>query len=304
MEFKDRFIAAYRNITDINAFLEYSVKPLRKSIRVTTLKTSVKELKTRLEEQGFSLQQIPWCKEGFWIQGNRTDLGNLPEHSLGYFYVQESASMLPPIALHPQPHEIILDIAAAPGSKTTQIAAIMKNQGIIIANDITHTRLKSLTINLQRCGVSNTIITLMKGHKLHLEADKVLLDAPCSGTGAIRKSLKTIEIWNPDIIKRLAGQQRQLLQAAFSCCKPKGIIIYSTCSIAPEENEEVVNWLLENNKDASLEPIHFEGLKISPAVLEYGKETFSQELKKCVRIWPQDNDTEGFFIAKIRKAKE
>jgi len=228
-------------------------------------------------------------------------LGNLPEHSLGYFYVQEAASMIPPIALQPEPNDIILDMAAAPGSKTTQLASMMNNHGIIIANDITHTRLKSLTINLQRCGVSNTIITLMKGHKFNIQADKILLDAPCSGTGAIRKSLKTITIWNPDVIKRLAGQQRQLLQTAFNCLKPQGILVYSTCSIAPEENEAVVDFLLKNNTDASLESVKIPGLKTSPVVLEYENKQFSPELKQCIRIWPQDNDTEGFFIARIKK---
>src|SRR3989344_608593 len=204
MEFKQQFIQAYQDITDVEEFMRVSLMPLRKSIRVNTLKISVQELKPHLEEQGFSLQQIPWCKEGFWISGSRTDLGNLPEHSLGYFYVQEAASMLPPSALQPKPDDIILDIAAAPGSKTTQIAAMMENKGVIIANDITHTRLKSLTINLQRCGIRNCIITLMKGHKFNIKADKILLDAPCSGTGAIRKSLKTIRIWNQEAIKKLA----------------------------------------------------------------------------------------------------
>ena len=301
MEFKERFIQAYQHITDIEKFLEYSVKPLRKSIRVNTIKTSVVEMKARLQEQGFSLNQIPWVKEGFWIQGSRTDLGNLPEHSLGYFYVQEAASMIPPLALNPHHNNLILDIAAAPGSKTTQLASMMNNNGIIIANDITHTRLKSLTINLQRCGVRNTIITLMKGHKFSLQADKVLLDAPCSGTGAIRKSLKTIQIWNPDVIKRLASQQKQLLQTAFNCLQKDGELVYSTCSIAPEENESVVDFLLKNNNNAKLEPINIEGLKTSPVVLGYGKEDYSQELKHCIRIWPQDNDTEGFFIARIKK---
>ncbi|HLC63632.1 MAG TPA: RsmB/NOP family class I SAM-dependent RNA methyltransferase [Candidatus Nanoarchaeia archaeon] len=301
MEFKERFIEAYKDITDIDKFLEYSVKPLRKSIRVNTLKISVKELKSRLEGQNFSLDKIPWLKEGFWIKGERTDLGNLEEHSLGYFYVQEAASMIPPLALQPKQSDIILDMAAAPGSKTTQLASMMNNQGIIVANDITHTRLKSLTINLQRCGVRNTIITLMKGHKFSLEANKILLDAPCSGTGAIRKSLKTITIWNQDVIKRLAGAQRQLLQTGFNCLEQGGEIVYSTCSIAPEENESVVNSLLEKHDNAKLEPIHLEGLKTSPVVLEYGKEKYSEELKKCIRIWPQDNDTEGFFIARIKK---
>ncbi|HLC57440.1 MAG TPA: RsmB/NOP family class I SAM-dependent RNA methyltransferase [Candidatus Nanoarchaeia archaeon] len=300
MEFKERFITAYKGITNINEFLRYSLKPLRKSIRANTLKISIPELKERLAD--FKFQQVPWVKEGFWISGERTDLGNLPEHSLGYFYVQEAASMIPPLALQPKPDDIILDIAAAPGSKTTQIAAMMENKGVIIANDITHTRLKSLTINLQRCGIRNCIITLMKGHKFNIKADKILLDAPCSGTGAIRKSLKTIRIWNQEAIKKLAGQQRQLLQTAFNCLTEQGTLVYSTCSIAPEENEAVVDFLLKNNQDAYLEQVNIPALKTSPVVLEYEKEAYSQELKKCIRIWPQDNDTEGFFIAKVRKA--
>src|SRR3989344_6641879 len=156
MEFKERFITAYKGITNINEFLRYSLKPLRKSIRTNTLKISIPELKERLAD--FKFQQVPWVKEGFWISGERTDLGNLPEHSLGYFYVQEAASMIPPVVLNPRENELILDLAAAPGSKTTQMAAMMQNQGIIIANDIKYDRLKALSINLQRCGILNTII--------------------------------------------------------------------------------------------------------------------------------------------------
>src|SRR3989344_5355233 len=198
MEFKEKFIEVYEKLTDIEKFKEYSLKPLTKSIRVNTLKISVNELKSRLSE--FTLKQIPWCKEGFWvIDGPRTDLGNLVEHSLGYFYVQEAASMIPPISLSPKKNDLVLDLAAAPGSKTTQIATLMKNNGLIIANDIKYDRLKALSINLERCGILNTIVTLRSNYSFNeIKFDKILLDAPCSGSGAIRKSLRTLEMWNPN----------------------------------------------------------------------------------------------------------
>ena len=300
MKFKQKFLEKYEKLTDIKEFTKYSVKPLTKSIRVNTLKISVSELKERIEE--FTLKQIPWCKEGFWVtNGPRTDLGNLVEHSLGYFYVQEAASMIPPLALQPQKADTIIDMAAAPGSKTTQLASMMENQGMIIANDLEFQRLKSLGINLQRCGVMNTIVTLMKGHKFTIQADKILLDAPCSATGAIRKSLKTVEMWNPHIAKRLAGTQNQLLQTAFSCLKPRGSLVYSTCSVSPEENELVIHEFLEKNPEASIEKITLPGLKTSPTIEEYEKVKINREVKKCIRIWHQYNDTEGFFIAKILK---
>ena len=301
MEFKEKFIEVYEKLTDIEKFKEYSLKPLTKSIRVNTLKISVNELKSRLSE--FTLKQIPWCKEGFWvINGPRTDLGNLVEHSLGYFYVQEAASMIPPIVLAPEKNELILDMAAAPGSKTTQLASIMENTGIILANDIEYARLKPLRINIQRCGVRNSIITLMQGRKFSIEMDKVLIDAPCSATGAIRKSLKTIQMWNPNAINRLAGVQRQLLKTAFDCTKSSGELVYSTCSVSPEEDEAVINSLLEHNENAKILSINLEGLKTSPTILEYENKVYDKEIKKCIRIWPQDNNTEGFFIARIKKA--
>ena len=132
IEFKDKFIERYSQLTDFEKFKEYSLSFLRRSIRVNTLKITIPELKKRVEAQDWVLTPVPWCKEGFWVEhkGGRRDIGNLIEHTLGYFYVQESASMIPPLVLNPQPGETILDIAASPGSKTTQIAALMKNQGI------------------------------------------------------------------------------------------------------------------------------------------------------------------------------
>ena len=303
--FKDRFVERYSRLTDWEKFKTCSLSFLRRSIRANTLKMPVSELKKRLEKN-WQLEQVPWCKEGFWIehrQKERRDIGNLIEHTLGYFYTQEAASMIPPIVLGPKPGEIILDIAASPGSKTTQIAQYMQNKGILIANDYTIERMKPLSINLQRCGVTNTIITLMEGQwfkKSGIEFDKVLVDAPCSGTGTIRKSLKTIGIWNPDMIRRLSITQKQLIETGFNLLKENGTLVYSTCSLEPEENEEVVDFLLKKYENAGLEEIKL-NLKRSPAILEFENKKYSDEIRKCLRIWPQDNDTEGFFVAKLRK---
>lgn len=305
VEFKDKFVERYSKLTDWESFRQCSLSFLRRSIRANTLKISVKELKERLESS-WNLEQIPWCKEGFWIEHakkERRDIGNLIEHSLGYFYIQEAASMIPPIVLEPKPDDMVLDIAASPGSKTTQIAQYMENKGILIANDYTYERMKPLSINLQRCGVTNAMITLMEGQwfkKSGIEFDRVLVDAPCSGTGTIRKSLKTIGIWNPDMVRRLSITQKQLIETGFNLLKENGTLIYSTCSLEPEENEGVVDFLINKYENAGLEEIKL-SIKRSPAVLEFDGNSYNEEIKKCLRIWPQDNDTEGFFVAKVRK---
>ncbi|MBI2147164.1 RsmB/NOP family class I SAM-dependent RNA methyltransferase [Candidatus Woesearchaeota archaeon] len=300
--FKDKFIERYSSLTDIGEFKKYSLSFLRKSIRVNTIKMPVPTLKKRLED-AWTLTPVPWCKEGFWISGARRDFGNLPEHVLGYIYVQDAASMIPPLVLDPQPGDIVLDLCSAPGSKATQIGQYMKNEGVLIANDIDSTRLASLGINIQRCGLTNAVITLMQGHSFKhttLEFDRILVDAPCSGTGTIRKSVKTLMMWNPDMVRRIAGTQRSLLTTAFDRLKEGGTLVYSTCTLEPEENEAVVSHLLSQHENASLENISLD-IKRSPPVAEFGGVAYDPDVKKCLRIWPQDNDTEGFFVAKVRK---
>ncbi|MBI1936147.1 NOL1/NOP2/sun family putative RNA methylase [Candidatus Woesearchaeota archaeon] len=305
IEFKSKFIERYSKLTDWEEFKKYSLFFLNRSIRINTLKISIKDFKDRLEKN-WTLEQIPWCKEGFWIEHGkkeRRDIGNLIEHSLGYFYIQEAASMIPPLVLEPKPHDVVLDIAASPGSKTTQIAQYMQNTGILIANDYTYERMKPLCINLQRCGISNAIVTLMEGQwfkKTGIEFDRILIDAPCSGTGTIRKSLKTLRIWNPDMVRRLSITQKQLIETGFNLLKEKGTLVYSTCSLEPEENEGVVDFLINKYENSKIEEIKL-NIKRSPSILEFSDIKYSDEIKKCLRIWPQDNDTEGFFVAKLRK---
>lgn len=289
MIFPKEIIEKYKQLTDFDEYLKAVSKFARKSIRVNTLKISVKELKPRLKN--WKLTQIPWCKEGFWIEGERRDLGHLIEHQLGYVYVQEASSMIPPLVLEPKPNEIVLDACAAPGSKTTQMAAMMENTGLIIANDKNYKRITALSANLQRCGVLNAIITLADFRGIKGTYPKILLDAPCSASGTIkgetRHSLNTLQTLKTNYIKSMAGVQKQMLLYAYSLLEKNGTLVYSTCSLEPEEDEEVIEHLLKNT-NAKLEKIN---LKIKS----------DSRIKECIKVWPQFYDSEGFFIAKIRK---
>jgi len=303
---KPSLLERYSTLTNIEEFKKYSLAFLRRSVRVNTVQADIKEVKKSIEAKGWILKPIPWCKEGFWIEHNdRRDVGNLLEHHLGKIYVQEAASMIPPLVLNPQPGDIVLDMCAAPGSKTTQMGAMMENKGIIVANDFKGARLQSLGINVQRSGLTNIMITLMHGKRFFgFQFDKILVDAPCSGMGAIRKSLKTIHIWNPLMISKLAREQKGLLENAFHNLKVGGELVYSTCSVEPEENEGVVDYLVTKFHTASVEKVTLKGLKVSPTITEFSGIKFDSRVKNCLRIWPQDNDTEGFFVAKIKKNKE
>jgi len=302
LEFKEKFIHRYSQLTDWPLFKKYSCSFLRKSIRVNTLKISINDLKSRLEKD-WVLEPIPWCPDGFWIthKKDRLDVGNTVEHMLGYYYVQEAASMIPPIVLDAKPGEIVLDMCASPGSKASQIAQLMNNEGVLVANDVKGLRLAPLGINIQRMGISNCITTLMKGEGFKdILFDKILLDAPCSGTGTIRKSLKTIEMWNPSMVKRLAAVQRRLITTAWNVLKQGGCLVYSTCSSEPEENEAVIDFLLRTQNDVVVEEISLP-LNHNPAITEFEGEKYDVSVKNCLRLWPQDNDTEGFFVALLRK---
>ncbi|MEK6967425.1 MAG: RsmB/NOP family class I SAM-dependent RNA methyltransferase [Nanoarchaeota archaeon] len=303
-QLKPAFVNRYKDILGdrYEEFIQCSFSFLRRSLRVNTIKMSVDECKARLENN-WMLRQVPWCKEGFWIESERRDIGNTIEHALGYIYVQEAASMVPPIVLDPKPGETVLDMAAAPGSKTSQMAAMMNNTGLLVANDIKPDRLKPLSLNMQRCGITNTVMTLGVGQRFREPVfDKILIDAPCSGTGNIRRSLKTVTIWNPSMITRLAKTQLDLLQTAYNALKPNGVVVYSTCSTEPEENEGVIDEFIKLHPEATIDKIQIDGIKSSGAVVEFEGKKFDSKVMNCLRLWPQENDTEGFFVARIIKS--
>lgn len=296
-------------------FFEISYTSTPNSIRCNTLKISPEDLRVRLEAKGWAISQpLEGFPEVMIVERESKlkpgELGKSIEHLLGYFYVQEISSMLPMMALKPQPGEIVLDLCASPGSKTTQAAAMMKNSGTIIANEVNLGRVSILNSNLEKCGVTNTIVTRMDGgrlckvigNKTEIRFDKILVDAPCTGEGTLRKSPKTFLMWNVNMIRKTAKLQRRLASAALKLLKVGGEMIYSTCTLGPEENEAVVNFLLENF-DIEVLPVSLP-LKMRCGVCEWGGENYSEEVKKTCRLYPQDNDTDGFFVCKIKKLSD
>jgi len=294
-------------------FFEISYTQAPDSIRCNTLKISVEELKKRLEGYGWKIRQpFEEFPEVMIIDSELKpgELGKTKEHLLGYYYVQEISSMLPMMVLEPKSGEIILDLCASPGSKTTQAAAIMENKGTIIANEVSMGRIGILNSNLERCGVMNTIVTRKEGvalcnvlkKKSKMKFDKILVDAPCSGEGTLRKSPKTFLMWNKNMIKKIAATQKRLSESAIGLLKVGGEMIYSTCTLAPEENELIVNYLLEKF-DIEIEIINLP-LKFRKGICEWDGVSLDKNLSKCLRLYPQDNNTDGFFVAKIRKLSD
>ena len=283
-----------------------------KSIRVNTLKISTKELKKKLEDKDWKIKQ-PFKEnpEIMIIESELQpgELGRSLEHLLGYYYVQEISSMMPVLVLNPKPNEIILDLCASPGSKTTQIAAKMKNTGTLIANDFKLGRIKILSSNLERCGVMNTMITKSLGESLckkmkneNFQIDKILVDTSCSGEGTIKSTPKTLQMWNIKGIFSFSKIQKNLLEKAVELLKPNGEIVYSTCTHAPEENEEVIDFILKKFDNIKIEKISLP-LKTRKGIIKWQEKEYLKDVENSLRIYPQDNDTEGFFIAKLRKVK-
>lgn len=269
------------------------------SIRVNTIKISVKSLLEKLKEKNYELEQIPWIKEGFWVK-NKENLSKNLEHTLGYFFIQNSSSMIPALVLEPKPDDIILDLCASPGAKTTQIAMMMKNSGVIIANDITQKRLKALRGNLQRCGVLNTVVTRIRGEvfwKTGFKFNKILLDVPCTGTGTLNP--RVFKETSLSMVKALSKLQKKLLISAYNCLEKDGILVYSTCSLEPEENEENIDFAVKK-LGLTTEKIEIKNLIFEKAITEWNGKKFDKSVENSIRILPSEK-TEGFFICKLRK---
>ena len=217
------------------------------SIRVNTLKVSREELKERLEKN-YEVNEVPWYDVALLINGR--NLTSIEEYKFGYFYIQSLASMLPVIALDPQPGDYALDLAAAPGSKTTQIAMHMQNQGMLIANDSSYLRLKPLRGHLYRLGIICCKITNYDGRRFpsKMRFNRILLDAPCSGLGSHHAHSN----YSPNRLNQMAKLQKELLIHAYDLLLPGGRLVYSTCTTRKEENEDVVRHLLNKRNEANL----------------------------------------------------
>lgn len=279
------------------------------TFRANTLKISSKKLTTELQKLGINFEQISWYKNAFILKGQpQSVLQDTYLYQEGYIYVQSLSSMIPSLILSPKPKEKILDLTAAPGSKTTQMAMMMKNDGQIIANDTSRPRLYRLEANAKLQGVTNITITQLPGQILWQKFpeyfDKTLVDAPCSMEGRFcAPNDKTYRDWTPKKVKELAPRQSFLLRSAISATKPGGVIVYSTCTLSPEENEGVIDWILKKEKDnVKLESISITGLRTYPGLKEYKGKKYNPEVTKAIRIYPTQL-TEGFFVARLKKIK-
>ncbi len=287
-------------IPEFEKFIAALKTPQPYWIRVNTIKMEEKELIERLESKGFKFERFKELNAYKILNMPVKHPGATLEHSLGYYYVQDLSSMAPVLALEPKEGEKILDMAAAPGSKTTMIAEIMRNKGTIVANDISFSRLRSLGGNIERLGITNVILTRGDARKDSFGAkfDKILIDAPCSGEGVVRKNPWGFKPAGEREHRYLREQQIRMLKNAQKHIKEGGIIVYSTCTFHPLENESVVEFGIEKWGLKALEfklPIpHLKGVE------EWNGEKYENH-KFHKRIYPHMVDTGGMFIAVLQK---
>src|ERR687884_1396162 len=284
-------------VPDVNKFLETMEGRPKQYIRANAIKISSTDLKKKLTSKGFQLGSTV-IQDVFAVEKSSLPIGATTEYLLGYYYIQDLSSCIAVEALDVHENQIILDMASAPGGKTTFIAQKMKNTGCIVALDINSARINSLISNIARCGAMNCCIYRMDSRQiseLNIKFDRVLLDAPCSCEGVIIRDKSRKTSHTAQDIEYCVLNQMQLIDAAVKIVRPGGLLVYSTCSFAPEENENIINSLLDRF-DIKIETIEHgtEGLT------SFGDTRFRDELKNTKRLYPHIHNTLGFYIAKMR----
>jgi NOL1/NOP2/sun family putative RNA methylase len=264
------------------AFLQSYEQTRTQGLRFNPLKLKTMDTASRHIIESFHLEPIPWCSTGFYYDEASSRPGKHPYHAAGLYYIQEPSAMSVVELLNPQPGQVVLDLAAAPGGKSTQIAGKMQGKGLLIANEINPARAKIISENIERMGVTNAVVTSSTpeqlAHKFPSFFDKIMLDAPCSGEGMFRKDPDAIAEWSPDHVTMCALRQIDILRQALLMLKPNGELAYSTCTFSTEENEKVIAAILEE---------------------------FPQfALKQSERIWPHLSRGEGHFAAILYKKAE
>lgn len=271
-------------------------------LRINTLKISKEEF---LKRNPFTLELIPWTSSGYYYDAKDRP-GKHPYHEAGLYYIQEPSAMAVAELMDPQPGEKILDLAAAPGGKTTHIAAKMQQQGLLVANDIHPKRARVLSQNIERMGIKNAVVLNETPERLAQAFpaffDRILLDAPCSGEGMFRKEPHACDEWSLEHVTACAMRQTKILEEAAKMLKPEGILVYSTCTFSPEENEQVIASFLKDHPHFKIVDVNHDGLFDSgrPDWVDHLDET-NVSLEKTVRIWPHRVQGEGHYIAVLKK---
>ena len=271
------------------------------TLRVNTLKTNVRDVMQYFKENNVKFERVLWYNDALIIK-NKTekDLQKLEIYKEGKIYLQSLPSMVPPLVLKPKQGENVLDLTAAPGGKTTEIAAFMNNNGFIFANELDKLRCERLKYNVELQGAKIVEVNCGRGEKIGKsypeKCDKVLLDAPCSGEGRFSmQNVQSYKTWSKKTVQELNKMQKKLIKSAYEALKPGGILVYSTCTLNKDENENVLNWAL-NELNLKMLDIDLEIREKLPAF----NENLDKSINKAIRILPSKN-MEGFFVSKMEK---
>jgi len=288
-------------VDDFEAFRAACDRPLPAVVRVNTLKTSVDRAVEALDAEGITVDPVDWHPGLLRLPDDQPG-ANWP-YFHGWLYGQEEVSAVPARVLDPEPGERVWDACAAPGSKTSQIAALQDDDGVVVATDSNLGRLSALRTNTEQLGITSVAVTNedARNHSLKpfdgAEYDRALVDAPCSCEGTVRKNPDTLEEWTLEHVEGIAGVQKGVLRRAIQATKPGGTVVYSTCTFAPEENEAVLDYALD---EEPCRPVEYDiSLDSVVGVTEWRDKSFDDSVTKAHRIYPHHNDTGGFFCAKL-----
>jgi NOL1/NOP2/sun family putative RNA methylase len=286
-------------VDDEAAFRAACDRPLPQVVRVNTLAADAEQVVAAFDEAGVAYERVAW-HDGLFRMPEGSP-GTTWPYFHGWVHGQEEVSALPALALDPEPGETVWDACAAPGSKTSHVAARMDDRGTLVANDSNLGRLSALRHNAERLGLTNLVVTSRDARNYSLRGfgfdafDRVLVDAPCSCEGTIRKNPDAHETWSLDHVHDIAGVQRDVLRRAVQATRPGGRVVYATCTFAPEENEAVVDHALDT-EDCTL--VEWDApVETRPGVTEWQGETFDPAVERAHRVYPHLNDTGGFFLA-------
>ena len=284
--FTERMMGQFEDRSEYEAFLESYNKERAYGLRYNPLKI---DRGSFLRELSISLRAVTWAEEGFYYEASEHP-GKHVLHEAGAFYIQEPSAMAVVEVLDPKPGERILDLCAAPGGKSTQIAGRMQGAGLLVSNEIIPSRAKILSQNIERMGVGNCVVCREEPKRL-AEAfpvffDRVLVDAPCSGEGMFRKDETAIAEWSPENVTMCAARQRDILKQAAGMVTPGGVLVYSTCTFSIEENEGTIRDFTKEHPEFTVENVHINGIRGSDRTL---------------RLWPHLIEGEGHFIARLRR---
>lgn len=274
-------------------------QPLHHGLRVNTSKISVEDF---LKLSPFHLEPVPWCSNGFYYEESEQPAKH-PYYYAGLYYIQEPSAMTPASVLPVKPGDRVLDICAAPGGKSTELAAKLAGSGLLVSNDISNSRAKALLKNLELFGIQNMLVVSEPSNVIaqRFEGffDKILIDAPCSGEGMFRKSGSMIKAWEANGVDLFVNLQHSILKEMVKCLRPGGSLVYSTCTFSPEENEQAIEYLLQLDSELKLQPLPlYEGFdKGHPS---WGT-TGNEELSNCRRLWPHRIEGEGHFVTLLKR---